>query len=92
MFEWDEKKSVVNLQKHGVDFSLAVEIFSDPKAVVQFSREIDGEKRYQIIGSLAGEVIVLLVVFVQRKEKIRVISARKASKKERLIYGQKATN
>lgn len=87
MFEWDHNKSKANLQKHGIDFSVAIEVFSDPKAIIQLSREVGGEKRYQMIGSVAGELVVLLVVFVRRQEKIRIISARKASKKERCIYG-----
>ena len=46
-----------------------------------------GEKRYEVIGKLADEIVILLVVFTHRRQKIRIISARKASKKERQLYG-----
>ena len=87
MFEWDEHKNKINVIKHSIDFKLAAEVFSDPKAIIQFSREQNGEKRYQIIGSIAGELVILLVAFTHRQDKIRIISARKASKKERQLYG-----
>ncbi len=86
MFEWDEKKNQSNLTKHGLDFRLAVEIFSDPRAVEQLSQQDNDEVRYQIIGSIEGNIVVLFVVFTKRGEKRRIISARKASKKERLLY------
>lgn len=87
MFEWDEQKSDLNFTKHGLDFNLAIEVFSDPRAMMQFNRCKDKEDRYHVIGSLQGELIIVLVVFTLRKEKIRIISARKANKKERAIYG-----
>jgi uncharacterized DUF497 family protein len=66
---------------------LATEIFSDPHAIIRFSREVGSEKPYEILGSITGEIVILLVVFVNRQDKIRIISAGKASQKERLFYG-----
>ena len=86
MYEWDETKNKINLGKHGIDFNIAIEVFSDPNAIVQFNRDVDGEIRDQIIGSIDGEVVILFVVFTKRGQKIRIISARKANKQERAIY------
>jgi len=86
MYEWDDNKNRLNLKKHGLDFSLAIEVFSDSNAVVQDNRVIDGEVREQIIGKLNNEIVILFVVYTKRGKKIRIISARKASKKERSIY------
>lgn len=93
MYEWDENKNQKNIEKHGIGFEVAVEVFSDSNAIVQFNREIDGEIRDQIIGRIDGEVVILFVVFTKRGAKIRLISARRASKNERAIYeNQKRTD
>lgn len=86
MYEWDENKNKQNLEKHGVCFTLAIEVFSDPNAVVQFNREIENEVRNQIIGKIDDAWVILFVVFTHRGSKIRLISARKANKRERAIY------
>ena len=86
MYEWNETKNNSNLEKHGLDFNLAIEVFSDPNGITHLNRNIDGEERSQIIGKLQNEIIIVFVVFTQRKQKIRIISARKANKKERQIY------
>ncbi len=82
-FEWDEKKRVSNLEKHKIDFIDAREIFNDPERI---ESEIlkNTEKRYQTIGKIND--VVLFVVYINRKEKARIISARRASKNERKIY------
>ena len=86
MYEWDDNKNQLNIKKHGLDFALAVEVFSDSNAVVQDNRVINDEVREQIIGQIDNETVILFVVYPQRGQKIRIISARKASKKERFIY------
>lgn len=89
MYEWDKNKNKLNLEKHGISFDLAIEVFSDPHAVVQFNREIEKETRNQIIGQIEDEIVILFVVFTHRGRKIRLISARKANKRERAIYERK---
>ncbi len=91
MYEWDEIKNTSNLEKHGLDFNLAIEVFSDPNAIVELNRNVNNEERHQIIGKLQNEIIIIFVVYTERKQKIRIISARKASKKERIIYENQAT-
>jgi uncharacterized DUF497 family protein len=89
MYEWDDKKNQINIEKHGIEFEIAIEVFSDSNAIVQFNREVDGEIRDQIIGKIDGEIVILFVVFTKRGAKIRLISARRANKDERAIYENK---
>lgn len=88
-FQWDEEKNRRNHLKHRVDFSVASLVFSDPLAVSRLHRVESGEERRQIIGS-AGGGTVLVVAYTERKENghevIRIISARKASPRERKAY------
>lgn len=83
-FEWDENKQEANLTKHGIDFVDAIKIFADPYRI-EFNSIRNGEKRYQTLG-IVEDLVVLLVVYTDRDEKKRIISARRASKKEREVY------
>ena len=83
-FEWDANKAQSNIEKHGVTFEEAAEVFFDP-----FYKEGDAsannEQRYCIIGySLAPRL--LLVVHVERGVRIRLISARPVTTAERKLY------
>ena len=91
-FEWDPKKNAINLAKHGVDFDLATEVFEDPGCREIFSRTEDGEDRYLALGtvwSYEGRFL-LVVVYTYRNKKqiVRIISARRATEKEAKLYGQ----
>jgi len=90
-FEWDEQKSNKNRAKHGVSFETARLVFDDPRAISIQDRHHAGEERWQTIGR-AGQVITLLVAHTYRGEEedeiVRIISARKATPKERKIYEQ----
>jgi hypothetical protein len=84
VFEWDEEKNRINLQKHRVDFTDAAQIFFDENRIER--RDIfhsDDEDRWQVIGKVND---ILFVIYTERGEKIRLISARKANKTERRIY------
>ena len=83
-FEWDEKKRDNNLIKHSIDFVRAVEVFFD-EDYIDFESYQMSEERYQVIGKMANEMIILLV-YTHRANKKRIISARVASKKERKWY------
>lgn len=79
-FEWDCKKAISNLKKHGVDFADAVSVFEDAKAIT-VSDDYADEERFITIGKDPfGRILV--VVYTWRKTRIRVISARKATAKE----------
>jgi|SRR3989344_7571580 len=80
-FEWDEKKNKKNFEKHGIKFTEAVEIFKNFHFSKIDTRKRYGEQRTISIGTL--ENIVIVVVHTRRKQNTRVISARKANKKER---------
>ena len=82
-FEWDDAKARANLRKHGVAFTEAVTVFLDPRAIDAPDREHEG--RFVVIGR-ATSSRVLFVVYAERRECVRVISARKASPSQRRIY------
>jgi uncharacterized protein len=88
-FEWDEAKNRANQIKHHVSFELAIEVFNDPLHRSQPERIVDGEHRWQTIG-LVGGIVLLIVAHTYRDEgeveDVRIISARKATKKERRDY------
>lgn len=90
-FEWDEAKAMRNARKHGVRFEDAMLVFADPYALVEQDRQVDGEVRWQTLG-LAGGIVLLLVAHTVRDEhddeSIRIISARKAVRKERKQYDE----
>ena len=90
-FEWDEAKAKSNERKHGVRFDDAMLAFADPFALVEQDRIEGGELRWQTLG-LVGGVALLLVAHTVRSEAedeiIRIISARKASRKERERYDE----
>lgn len=89
-FEWDKAKNDINKTKHGVSFDEAIEVFADPNAVEVYDESHSGnEDRYKVIGMLQNRVIVISLIFTEREETIRVISARKADKDEKDVYGQK---
>ena len=87
-FEWDERKSSSNKRKHGVSFEEAASVFSDENALVvpdpEHSRQ---EDRFVILG-LSAALRMLVVCHCHRRvsDVIRIVSARKATKKERIQY------
>jgi len=88
-FEWDEDKNRSNLGKHRISFGTAKVIFDDPQKVSIQDRFVEGEERWQTLG-IVGGTVVLLVAHLwwdeDGEEVIRIISARKASSRERRIY------
>jgi uncharacterized protein len=90
-FEWDDEKNKSNIRKHGFDFADAWEIFQAPMLTGLDDREDYGEDRWIGIGSLRGQIVV--IVFAELDiETIRVISLRKALKHERIKYEQAITD
>jgi uncharacterized DUF497 family protein len=81
-FEWDSPKAEANYRKHGVDFETATEAFADPFAVerADLSHAGNGEERFLITGMVAGQL--LTVVYTTQRERIRLISARRATRRE----------
>ena len=89
--EWDPAKNDSNRAKHGIDFETAQLIFDDPCCVNFVERVTRGEERWHAIGSIEG-IILLVVVHTYREEAsqeiIRIISARRATRRERKLYEQ----
>ena len=87
-FEWDARKSRANKAKHGVSFELATLVFADPHAV-SLPDDCRTEERWLTIGLIRG-ILVLAVVHTAEgqgdEEIIRIISARKATRREREEY------
>jgi uncharacterized DUF497 family protein len=88
MFEWDQNKNAKNIKKHGISFDEAATIFDDPMFITVIDEEhsID-EERYITIG-LSTYGRLLMVAHTDRQGKIRLISARKATKKDEKFYAQ----
>jgi uncharacterized protein len=89
LFEWDEAKAKSNERKHGVRFEYAVHVFEDPFAMVEQDRVDGPEYRWRTLGLVAGVALLLVAHTVKDDEQdeiIRIISARRATRKERNQY------
>jgi uncharacterized DUF497 family protein len=86
-FEWDDAKAAANQQKHEVSFHEAVTVFADPLAVI-FDDELHstGEMREIIIGHSARNRLLLVAFSEREHDVVRIISARKATRRERKDY------
>jgi len=85
IFEWDNRKAVINFRNHEVSFELACDAFFDPFVCYHGDEVIDGELRETIVG-LTSTWQLLFVVYVMRDDIIRVVSARMVTKAEREAY------
>lgn len=84
-FEWDDAKAAANAQKHGITFEEARGVFDDPFGLELLDdRELYGEDRYVLIGMTKDRVLV--VVYVLRNQRDRIISARRAEPNEKRAY------
>ncbi len=83
-FEWDREKAKLNKIKHGISFKAAAKVFNDPNRFEEFDwTHSFYEDRWQVTG-MADDV--LFVVYTERRDKIRLISAREATEEERSRY------
>jgi uncharacterized protein len=87
-YQWDPGKAKANVNKHGVEFADAVGVFEDPDAITSEDPDSEGEQRFLSIGlDVLGRIIV--VAYTYRDNDVRLISARKATKKEMKIYEER---
>jgi len=85
-FEWDPRKAATNLVKHGVSFEEAGTVFGDPLGrIVTDPRHSSHEARFVLLG-LSKERRLLAVMFADRGEAVRIISARRATRHEQRNY------
>ena len=88
-FEWDDAKSDACFADRGFDFAYAIRAFLDDNRIVGQDRRWDyGEDRYRLVGSIEGRVFV--VVYTMRGPVVRVVSARRANRKEVREYERDA--
>ena len=86
IYEWDEAKRASNIAKHGIDFE-EVRSFDWDRALIQDDERRDyGERRCVAIGIIGWTVVVAVVVYTERDQATRIVSARLASNKERALY------
>ena len=85
-FTWSERKRAVNLKNHGLDFVDAPRIFEGATYTFEDDRFDYGEQRFETLGLLAG--VPVSIVHTESEDEIRVISFRKATKREADIYFQ----
>ena len=91
-FEWDESKNRINQKKHGVSFEQASQVFDDPMHLAKLDQRFDYfEERWITLGKTEDEMLLVVanLFFTQEGEEIiRIISARKATPRERSYYEQ----
>jgi uncharacterized DUF497 family protein len=92
-FEWDPRKSDANLRKHGIDFEDAKRVFYDPLRTTGIEGNDHGETRWRTTGEIGGLVVVVVshtlhetLESEEEVEIVRIISARKATRRERRRY------
>ena len=89
LFDWDRDKNIININKHGISFKEAASVFSDENAIeIDDIEHSQHEDRFLIIGR-SRKLRLLVVCHCYRDDNsvIRIISARKAEKREEEIYG-----
>ena len=89
-YEYDEAKSLKNFKERGIDFEFASRIFDGDYIEQQDRRHEYGERRFIAIGRIGGSVFV--VVYVCRAGRRRIISARRANRRERNVYTKTINN
>jgi uncharacterized protein len=86
IFEWDPKKAESNAKKHGVEFEEAISVFGDPLSMLMPDPDHSlGEERFVLLGASQRNRL-LVVAFVERTPRTRLIPARPATRKERVVY------
>ena len=86
-FEWDENKNASNIERHGIDFNDAKEIFNGFTLTIEDDRFDYGEQRFISFGMMHDHLIAL--VHTETEENIRIISARKATRNEQKEFFKK---
>ena len=87
-FEWDDRKAAANAKKHRVTFERARLAFDDPRAIDRLDLDDPDEERTLLTGLSIN--VLLTVCFVERGHRLRIISARKATAREKDDYNSQA--
>ncbi len=86
--EFDPAKALANLAKHDIEFDEAVTRLLDPMALVREDRDAPGEQRFVLLGMSREQRLLTVCYALRGEEAVRLISARKATRKERQTYAQ----
>jgi uncharacterized DUF497 family protein len=84
-FQWDEDKAATNLREHRIAFQDAASVFDDDRAIIEDDPDPD-EERFRITGMTSSGRLILVVYTERSGDKIRIISARRATKHEIKAY------
>ena len=86
-FEWDQNKNASNIKKHGVSFEEAKTVFSDDLArLISDPEHPEEEERFIMLGESIESNLLIVCHCIRDEDSVRLISARKADKKERRTY------
>lgn len=85
ILDWDDAKCTANLKKHGIDFIDILVVFEDSNRKEEL-QDVDGEERWRLIGATSDGLVV--VIYVEQRTTIRIISARRANRHEQKLYHQ----
>ena len=85
-FEWDAAKREANITKHGIDFIDAIQIWVSPVIDPADSRVVGQEQRHTALGVIGAKHLVIAVVYTDRVDARRIISARRTRRNERATY------
>ena len=92
-FEWDINKEEINIQRHGITFEQASYVFADPFALNKYDNEhSESEDRWVLLGKSLNETVIVVVHTFRDNdgtEYVRIISARKATKREKQAYNKR---
>ena len=91
IYEWDPKKAAANLRKHRVSFEEAASVFLDPLAVTYPDPDHSGNEVREITVGHSARQRVIFLYHTQRRDRIRIIGARKATARERKQYEESIT-
>lgn len=86
LFEWDTAKAKRNLGKHGVSFDEASTVFADPLALLMSDPDHSIEEERHVLLGMSNRSRLLVVAFAERPPRTRLISARRATRRERRQY------
>lgn len=90
LFEWDHHKAIANDAKHGISFDEAQTVFLDELSLFKLDIEHSGDEERLLIIGMSEKKRLLVVVFTERRERIRLISAREATRAERNQYEEES--
>ena len=85
-FEWDAEKARQNVDKHGISFEEAVTAFGDPLSLTVSDPDLSDSEERQLLLGMSRRSRLVVVAFTERGDRLRIITARRASRREKRKY------